>query len=285
MTFFMVAGIVGTVWMNQSGVEAKDLLASMSNVGGFANVEQQIVHESEQEIKKLRTQQSIFSHREEILRYQLRMIEEERRRVGNKITADMDIELRRSREMLLSLLRDQKEAEEKILTTIKQMWEAEGRVIALTRNTKTTRSIWLTWPVEPIYGLSADFHDEEYEEMFGLSHEAIDIPIEQGSIVYAAEDGVVEQVVDNGYGFNYVIIRHGGIATLYGHVQSFLVHEGQEVERGDPIAESGGLPGSPGAGALSTGPHLHFEVIRDGQQINPLLVLPRHEKVQKPRRE
>ena len=95
----------------------------------------------------------------------------------------------------------------------------------------------------------------------------------------AAADGVVEKVADNGYGFNYLIVRHQsmGLTTLYGHLEDFSVHEGQDVQRGEVIGFSGGRPGSKGAGAISTGPHLHFEAITGGRRIDPLRFLENHE--------
>jgi murein DD-endopeptidase MepM/ murein hydrolase activator NlpD len=107
-----------------------------------------------------------------------------------------------------------------------------------------------------------------------MPHRAIDIPAEQSSIVMSSADGVVEDVSDNGMGFNSVTIRHDGFATLYGHVESFLVGAGDTVRKGQAIALSGGRPGTPGAGHLSTGPHLHFEIIKDGVRVDPMEYLP-----------
>jgi murein DD-endopeptidase MepM/ murein hydrolase activator NlpD len=67
----------------------------------------------------------------------------------------------------------------------------------------------------------------------------------------------------NGYG-NHVIINHGyGYETLYGHMTKFIVKQGQHIKRGELI----GYVGSTG---LSTGPHVHYEVIKNKQKINPI---------------
>ena len=95
-------------------------------------------------------------------------------------------------------------------------------------------------------------------------HEGVDLAGPAGQPVYATGDGVVEstQINFSGYG-NVIVIDHGfGYKTRYAHLKEIKVTEGQVVIRGDRI----GLLGSSG---LSTGPHLHYEVIYRGTQINP----------------
>ncbi|MFH0834189.1 MAG: M23 family metallopeptidase, partial [Patescibacteria group bacterium] len=64
------------------------------------------------------------------------------------------------------------------------------------------------------------------------------------------------------------------LATVYGHISRILVKEGDLVRAGDLIGLSGGIPGTPGAGYMTTGAHLHFEVIDHGEHKNPLDYLP-----------
>jgi len=95
-------------------------------------------------------------------------------------------------------------------------------------------------------------------------HTGIDISTPAGNRVVAPASGTVVRVGwDQGYG-RFVEIAHGyGITTLFGHLQAARVAEGQRVKRGDLVA----LVGSTGR---STGPHLHYEVHRDGKPVNPL---------------
>ncbi|MGH8134916.1 MAG: M23 family metallopeptidase [Steroidobacteraceae bacterium] len=95
-------------------------------------------------------------------------------------------------------------------------------------------------------------------------HSGLDFAGTPGTRVLAVADGVVSHAgVDGGYG-RLVEITHGnGYVTRYAHNAKLLVQPGQTVKRGDPIA----LMGSTGR---STGPHLHFEVLRDGRPVNPL---------------
>lgn len=95
-------------------------------------------------------------------------------------------------------------------------------------------------------------------------HEGIDLAGPAGQPVYATGDGVVESTEVNfsGYG-NVIVIDHGfGYKTRYAHLKEFKVTQGQVVIRGDRI-------GTLGSSGLSTGPHLHYEVIYRGTQINP----------------
>lgn len=93
------------------------------------------------------------------------------------------------------------------------------------------------------------------------------VPGRIGDPVYAAADGVVSHVGPaGGYG-NLIIIEHeGGMSTRYGHLMQFRVAKGTHVRQGQLI----GIMGSTG---YSTGAHLHFEIRRNGQAINPISYL------------
>ena len=96
-------------------------------------------------------------------------------------------------------------------------------------------------------------------------HEGMDFTAKTGTPIYATGDGVVARA-DNtasGYG-NHIVIRHGfGYETLYAHLSKYKARAGQRVKRGDVI----GYVGSTGR---SEGPHLHYEVHKDGKVVNPL---------------
>ena len=95
-------------------------------------------------------------------------------------------------------------------------------------------------------------------------HRGVDYAGSKGSSVVAVAAGIVTWVGDRaGFG-KLVEINHGdGYVTRYGHNERALVNVGQTVKRGEPIA----LMGSTGR---STGPHVHFEVLRNGRQVDPL---------------
>ena len=131
------------------------------------------------------------------------------------------------------------------------------------------------WPVSPSRGISAYFHDESYRKAMGVPHEAIDIRALQSTPIHAPADGVVYKTRDNGYGYSYIILAHaGGFMTVYGHVSEIRVKAGEQIKEGQTIGLSGATPGTKGAGLMTTGPHLHFEVLKGGKHVDPLDYLP-----------
>lgn len=134
----------------------------------------------------------------------------------------------------------------------------------------------LEWPVLPKRGISAYFRDPSYQRFFGVRHNAVDIRTPQGTPIHAPAPGLVYRVHDGGEtGYSYLILAHpGGIQTVYGHVLEFSVEENDFVTQGQIIGYTGGTPGSHGAGWMTTGPHLHFEVLANGRWVDPLQYLP-----------
>lgn len=96
-------------------------------------------------------------------------------------------------------------------------------------------------------------------------HEGMDFTAKTGTPIFASGDGVVVRADNTASGFgNHIVIRHGfGYETLYGHLSKYKARVGQRVKRGDII----GYVGSTGR---SEAPHLHYEVHKNGEVVNPL---------------
>ena len=232
------------------------------------------IHTAEDELRRARLESELAERHIAVLKYQLDRLEKERELMQPDLTPDLNEEFRAGLRSLVELIEGKRRADSRMVESFQQMWEARKLGLAVSQVSDDEPLINLTWPLDPLYGISAIFEDPEYEKFFGIVHHAVDIPALQGTPVLAADDGVIESVVDNGMGYSYVLVAHDGYATLYGHMSRFDVAEGQAVLQGDPIGLSGGMPGTKGAGHLSTGPHLHFEVITGKGHINPLRYLP-----------
>lgn len=120
----------------------------------------------------------------------------------------------------------------------------------------------MVWPVE----------DPGYTSRYGKRgnrmHEGLDIGCARGTIIYAAEKGVVEKSRWYGAMGKTIVLRHeNGLQTWYGHNSSLLVKEGDVIEKGQIISYSGNT-------GRSTGPHLHFEVRYNHISMNPEDFLP-----------
>jgi len=108
------------------------------------------------------------------------------------------------------------------------------------------------WRVDPVYKIQK-------------FHEGMDFTCPIGTDVHVTGDGVVEEVnfTFGGYG-NEIIVNHGyGYRTRYAHLSRFKVKVGQKVKRGDIIANTGNT-------GKSTGPHLHYEVLKNREAVNPV---------------
>lgn len=126
------------------------------------------------------------------------------------------------------------------------------------------------WPVSSRQ-ISLRFHDEKYPFAKYISMSGVHINAEQGSPVSASSGGVVTKVKNNPLGYSYIQLTHdGGYSTVYGSLSAIMVEQDDRISQGDLIGYSGGTPGTFGAGRLSTGPGLHFEVRLHNKPLDPM---------------
>ncbi len=145
----------------------------------------------------------------------------------------------------------------------------------LQKKQEDTSTPGLAWPVNS-RTITAYFHDPEYPFRYVFEHPAIDLASPQGTPIKAVQSGYVAKAKDGGKtGYSYIMIVHAeGLSSVYGHVNQFSVENEQFVTKGQVIGYSGGMPGTRGAGPLSTGPHLHLEIRLNGVPVDPLNYLP-----------
>jgi murein DD-endopeptidase MepM/ murein hydrolase activator NlpD len=158
--------------------------------------------------------------------------------------------LERGIQQLSDELRDQDEA----LASLEQYLLTEDTITASIPTGKPVKEGW----VSSFYGYRIDpFTGKK------TFHEGLDIAGKSGSEVLAVADGIVTWVGERGGYGGLVEVDHGnGYVTRYAHNKTIKVKKGDRVGKGETLA----LMGSTGR---STGPHVHFEVLRDGQHANP----------------
>lgn len=215
-----------------------------------------------QTIENERMRQYVLSHRREIIEHQLKALE---RQVNDLKTPEALEQWRDAKLVLQEILEKEHLSKELLLQSLNALWESEGHNVAVDSGETANDCRFNTWPVKRTNGISAYANDDEYFKKFGINHNAIDIPVEQGTTIVAPANGTVIDVNDqNGIGYNSLTILHdNGYKTIYGHIIKALVQKGERVAEGDEIALSGGMPGTNGAGLFTTGSHLHFAVKKD----------------------
>jgi murein DD-endopeptidase MepM/ murein hydrolase activator NlpD len=169
--------------------------------------------------------------------------------------SDLMISTTRSMDRLYRRLYIQSKSYDEVFELVKKKAELLAAIPAIQPVTKrglTRVASGFGYRIHPIYKTS-------------MMHEGIDFTAPVGTEIYSTGNGRVVKVEYNGRGYgNHVIIDHGfGYQTLYGHMSRFAVRPGQRVNRGDVI----GYVGNTGS---STGPHVHYEVIKNGRKIDPI---------------
>jgi murein DD-endopeptidase MepM/ murein hydrolase activator NlpD len=144
----------------------------------------------------------------------------------------------------------------------------DGAVAYFDRNGRSLRKFLMRTPIDGAR-LSSRFGMRKHPILgYTRMHQGVDFAAPTGTPIYAAGDGKVEVAKRNGGYGRYVRVRHTGeYSTAYGHMSRFAkgVAPGRRVQQGQVI-------GYVGATGRATGPHLHYEVLRNGTQINPLQI-------------
>ena len=138
--------------------------------------------------------------------------------------------------------------------------EVENSMVELKDRLDHTPSIW------PTRGWFASGYGMRSDPFTGYRqfHRGIDIANHQGTPVVAPASGVIKEIGTFGRMGKMLVIDHGfGYITRFGHLAQVKVQRGQKVERGEMIA-------SMGSSGRTTGPHLHYEVWRNGKPLNPM---------------
>ncbi len=140
------------------------------------------------------------------------------------------------------------------------------------KNKKKSSVNIFSWPILPLKWISAYFKDPNYKKKFWVEHNAIDIVADQWTDIKAPKDWYViaiKKPEDESYA--YIALKHSNwFVTVYGHINKALVDKYDYVKAWEVFAKSGWEFGTLWAWYMTTGPHLHFEVLKDKQYVDPL---------------
>lgn len=148
----------------------------------------------------------------------------------------------------------------------KQISKTIETVDEIRKYLRSERDVYLSTPKGfPVNGnISSPYGMREHPNAGYIDfHSGIDISTDSGTPVKATADGIVTFAGWNGGSGNLVAIEHGhGFSTFYAHNRSINVRVGQKVKRGDVISYAGST-------GNSTGPHVHYEIWKNGRAVNP----------------
>lgn len=142
-----------------------------------------------------------------------------------------------------------------------QLTDTKEMIVQNIKLMRITPSVWptLSTKISSRYGYRKDPFSRR-----ASFHAGVDIAGNTSDPVYTTADGVVTTAeYDKAYGYNIIVKHASGVSTHYAHLKKLLVETGQIVKQGEKI----GLLGSTGR---STGPHLHYEVLKKGATIDPM---------------
>ena len=247
-----------------------DIMRADENVYNALQQAQQITVYAKEALEVTKAELNEELENLEILKAEIEVQLEEAHALILKMEADLELQRQLRDQVIESENRVQKEINALEEELRKQRELERQRLLAAQRANQTTTSTQyisgtgeLMWPVN---GRVTSYFGIRRHPVYGDNrmHTGIDIAASHGTVIVAADSGVVlTSSYDSGYG-NYVVVSHGGgVTTLYAHMSSRSVSVGTSVTKGQQL----GLVGST---CVSTGPHLHFEVSVNGSRINPL---------------
>ena len=234
-------------YMSERLQEAEDLVSYK-----FHQIQEQIIR-----VEELQSAQTVFLIDLEDAqdRHQQFMYELEQDAYRHEVAL---MQFQQSSDRLAHLIREAQAEEERRQQIARAAAQRVGQV------TVQTEGGSMTWPLPGHRRLSSGYgyrnHPRSGRREF---HTGIDLPAPRGTNIVAAQGGtVILSGWHGGFGTTVIIDHGNGLSTLYAHNSANLVSVGDRVSQGDVIARVGST-------GVSTGPHLHFEVRRNGNHVNP----------------
>ena len=250
-------GSVGYLEVLLSSADMSDFLSRKDMIQCIANHDVDL-------IKYMKEQRDIIDKKKTELKAQRSSVEVTKSKLEERET-ELARATRAKEDLMGVLNKDLKKAEEEYDKLNKLAKDIESEIVKRQRVDGPYSGGTMGWPV-PVYKRISSYFGYRLHPIFKTKkfHSGIDISSSAGNKVVAAADGtVIYSGTLGGYGKTIMIDHGGGIVTLYGHNSSLSVSEGAQVKRGDTIAKVGST-------GVSTGPHVHFEVRKNGSYVDPM---------------
>lgn len=250
-------GDVGYLELLLSSEDIKDFLSRKELIKSIAEYDKEL-------IQFMKEQRDIIDSKKVELEAQRASIEVTK----NKLEARKKelAKVSREKEALMGrLAQDVKTLEKEYDSLNDYAKNIESKIVKLQRNTGPYSGGKMAWPL-PGHNKINSYYGYRIHPIFKTKklHTGIDIPAPTGTSVNAAAAGtVIYSDWLGGYGKAVMIDHGGGIVTLYGHNSSLVASVGTVVNRGDVVSKVGST-------GVSTGPHLHFEVRKNGAYVDPI---------------
>ncbi len=251
----------------------KSMVIKMDDMMSLMNDKQSSYEEYSNELISLRE-----DNRRKVEEYQTQIdIYEEQQKYLWQLLSYLEEDKEDIDEYYESIFEDKKSVQNRISNINKQVeqwiWTWDLMDISLLYENSDRDNEWnfFSWPVNNIEWISAFYDDESYEKKFWSEHKAVDLVVEQWSEVYAPANWIVYHVVDQDWPWlNWMIMinKHWYI-TAYLHMSKIMVEPWDFVKRWEIIWLSWWTPWTRWAWLMSTWPHLHFEVIKNWEYVDP----------------
>lgn len=244
-----------------------ELLLTSENVKDFLNRKdmiQSITDHDTELIKFMKEQKDIVDNKKNELQGQRASIEVTKSKLESRRN-DLIKATREKEDLMSELAMDIKAAEIAYDKANQEYKDLGARILKMQQETGPYSGGKMMWPV-PASGRITSYYGYRIHPIFKSKklHTGIDVGVPTGSSIVAASDGtVIYSDWLGSYGKAVLLDHGGGIVTLYAHNSALTVKVGQYVKRGNTIAKAGST-------GNSTGPHLHFEVRKNGAYVDPL---------------
>lgn len=261
-------GSVGMIDVVLSSDNVSDLITNIAMVHKVLKHDQDLLSSLEDDYAEIQTLEKQQQQQQQQLANDKAKVEETKKSVASQ--ADQYAKLEDDKNAEADQLAAQAEAER--VAAEKKLAEMEAQRQQQQQSnsgSSSTGGSGYRWPLNiGMYSNITSLFGWRIHPIFGYRkyHDGVDIGVGSGTPVYAVGNGIVTRASWNGGYGNCVMISIGnGYTTLYGHLSGYAVSSGQYVSKGQVV----GYVGSTG---WSTGPHLHFSLIRYGTYINPYLL-------------